>query len=152
MECKDHSLIVHVAVLHHDSALLVKYRDPSSFDDQTGWFLPNDSLKHAEHPDVGARRVLKEQLGIDNVSCSLSQIESFVGDNGSWHIVFDYVAIPNSKQLSKTESNLSKAEWFQIHKLPDAKEFAHNGWGRVVLVKLAKIPQVQPVKTMDLER
>jgi ADP-ribose pyrophosphatase YjhB (NUDIX family) len=134
MDCKDHSLIVHVAVLHHSSALLLKYRDPSLYDNQSGWFLPNDSLKHMEHPEVGARRVLKEQAGIDKASLRLSQIESFVGDNGSWHIVFDYMAIPSSTHIVK--GKISAAEWVRLDELPESKEFAHNGWGRSILVKL----------------
>jgi len=140
MECKDHSLIVQVAVLHHSSALLLKYRDPSLYDNQTGWFLPNDSLKYTEHPEAAARRVLKEQAGIDKASFKLAQIESFVGDNGSWHIVFDYLAIPNSTHVMKGKE-ISGAEWFQIDKLPESREFAHNGWGRGVLMKLtSEIP------------
>ena len=135
MDCKDHSLIVHVAVLHHSSALLLKYRDPSLYDNQSGWFLPNDSLKHMEHPEVGARRVLKEQAGIDKASLKLSQIESFVGDNGSWHIIFDYMAIPSSTHILKGKE-ISAAEWVRLDELPESKEFAHNGWGRSILVKL----------------
>jgi ADP-ribose pyrophosphatase YjhB (NUDIX family) len=135
MDCKDHSLIVHVAVLHHSSALLLKYRDSSLRDNQTGWFLPNDSLKHTEHPEVGARRVLKEHAGIDNASLKLVQIESFVGDNGSWHLIFDYIAIPNSNHIMKGKE-ISSAEWFRLDQLPEAKEFAHDGWGRSILVKL----------------
>jgi ADP-ribose pyrophosphatase YjhB (NUDIX family) len=61
----------------------VKYRDQSLYDSQTGWFLPNDSLKHTEHPEAGARRVLKDQAGIDTPALKLAQIESFVGDNAS---------------------------------------------------------------------
>jgi ADP-ribose pyrophosphatase YjhB (NUDIX family) len=135
MDCKDHSLIVHVAVLHHSSALLLKYRDPSLYDNQSGWFLPNDSLKHMEHPEVGARRVLKEQAGIDKASLKLSQIESFVGDNGSWHIIFDYMAIPSSTHILKGKE-ISAAKWVRLDELPESKEFAHNGWGRSILVKL----------------
>jgi len=135
MDCKDHSLIVQVAVLHHSSALLLKYRDPSLYDNQSGWFLPNDSLKHMEHPEVGARRVLKEQAGIDKASLKLSQIESFVGDNGSWHIIFDYMAIPSSTHILKGKE-ISAAEWVRLDELPESKEFAHNGWGRSILVKL----------------
>jgi len=135
MDCKDHSLIVHVAVLHHSSALLVKYQDPSIYDGQTGWFLPNDSLKHTEHPETGARRALKEQVGIDKASLKLAQIESFVGDNGSWHIVFDYIAIPTSTHIMMGR-DVSGAEWFRLDELPELKEFAHNGWGRGVLTKL----------------
>ncbi len=49
MECNKHTLVAHVAALHHSSALLLKYRVGP--DSQLGWFLPNDDLHHLEHPD-----------------------------------------------------------------------------------------------------
>src|SRR2546425_13137827 len=63
MECNRHTLVAHVAALHHSSALLLKYRVGP--DNQQGWFLPNDDLHHLEHPEQAARRILKEQAGID---------------------------------------------------------------------------------------
>jgi len=135
--CKDHTLVSHVAVLHGNSALLVKYRDPEQYDGQTGWFLPNDSLRHVEHPEEGAKRVLKEQLGLQKVSLELVQIESFVGDNKSWHLIFDF----KTRQLDTAISlgkDLAQAKWVEIDKLPPNEEFAHGGWGRRVLLRVAK--------------
>ena len=138
VSCKDHSLIVHVAVVRNKSGLLVKYKDSSAFDGQSGWFLPNDELKHIEHPDTAAKRVLKEQVGIENAILTLSQIESFSGNDGSWHLIFDYLATPSSDEIMKG-SNVSLAQWCRIKELPNAEEFAHHGWGRGVLRKLAKV-------------
>ena len=71
--CPKHTLVSHVAVLHHNSALLVKYREMP--DGQKGWFLPNDDLKHVEHPEEGAKRILREQVGIEPSTLKLAQIE-----------------------------------------------------------------------------
>lgn len=135
--CKDHTLVSHVAVFHGNSALLVKYLDPQQYDGQTGWFLPNDSLRHVEHPEEGAKRVLKEQLGIQKTSLELVQIESFVGDNGSWHLIFDFKARQPDTTIFPGK-DIAQAKWVEIDKLPANEEFAHGGWGRGVLLRVAK--------------
>ena len=136
-DCSKHTLVSHVAVLHHNSALLVKYREMP--DGQEGWFLPNDDLKHVEHPEEGAKRILREQVGIEPSTLKLARIESFVGNNNSWHLIFDFLAFPLSMNIRKDPSVLD-AQWFEIDNLPPASEFAHNGWGHSTLLKLAKAP------------
>ena len=133
--------MVHVAVLHHSSALLVKYADTSQYDNQPGWFLPNDELRHVEHPEAGAKRVLKTQLGIENATLKLVDIESFIGDAKTWHLSFDYLAFPTGMNLAKGEG-VAEAKWFEIDKLPGMEEWAHKGWGRAVLMKHAKVAPV----------
>lgn len=135
----------HVAVLHHSSALLVKYG--VGHDDQPGWFLANDGLHHLEHPEQAARRVLKEHLGIDEASIKLVEIESFVGNNETWHLIFDYLAFPRTMKLS-LGSIVKEAKWFEIDRLPSASEFAHHGWGRSVLLKHA-VPRAQPAAATE---
>ncbi len=76
LECTTHTLVSHVAVLHHTSALLIKYKDAEAFDGQTGWFLPNDGLRPVEHPEVGVKRILKDQVGIQNAGDVLAPVES----------------------------------------------------------------------------
>ncbi len=127
-----------MAVLHHNSALLVKYSDSSQYDNQPGWFLPNDALRHAEHPETGVRRILREQVGIENATLKLVEVESFIGDNESWHLIFDYLAFPTSTKVTKGEG-VADAKWVEIDKLPGPGEFAHRGWGRAVLLKHAKV-------------
>ena len=136
MDCKAHTIVTHVATLHHSSALLVKYG--GMVDQQTGWFLPNDDLQHVEHPEVGARRVLKDQVGIENATLKLVDVESFIGNNKTWHIIFDYLAFPRTMTVVKGEG-VAEAKWFEIDKLPAVDEFAHQGWGRAVLLKHAKV-------------
>src|SRR6266480_2869622 len=75
MECNKHTLVAHVAALHHSSALLLKYRVGP--DSQQGWFLPNDDLHHLEHPEQAARRILKEQAGVDDSTLKLAEMRWF---------------------------------------------------------------------------
>lgn len=134
MECNKHTLVTHVAALHHSSALLVKYR--ISPDNQQGWFLPNDGLHHLEHPEQAAKRILKEQTGIDDATLKLAEIESFVGGDQTWHLIFDYLAFTRGMNTLPGKA-VAELRWFEIDKLPPAEDFAHHGWGRAVLVKHA---------------
>jgi len=122
---------------------LVKYSDSSQYDDQPGWFLPNDELRHVEHPEAGAKRILREQLGIDSAALKLVDVESFIGDNKSWHLIFDFLAFPASMKVIGG-NGLAEAKWFEIDKLPGPDEFAHKGWGRAVLVKYANVAPLVP--------
>lgn len=148
MNCNTHTLVAHIAVLHHSSALLVKYSTMP--DGQRGWFLPNDGLHHLEHPDQAAKRILKEQAGIDDSTLKQVEIESFSGDSGTWHLIFDYLSFPRSMNIS-TGPMISEASWFEIDKLPATHEFAHNGWGKSVLLKHA-IARVQPPASVKKSR
>ncbi len=138
MSCREHTIVAHVAVLHHNSALLVKYSDTSQYDNQPGWFLPNDELRHVEHPEAGSKRILKEQVGVENATFKLVDVESFIGDNKTWHLSFDYLAFPASMKVSRGPG-VAEAKWFEMDKLPGLEEFAHRGWGRAVLLKHAKV-------------
>lgn len=135
MECKDHTLVSQVVVLHDGKVLLVKYS--YWHDGQEGWFNPNDGLQHVEHPEVGAQRILQEHIGIEKVALKPVEIESFIGMNGSWHLVFDYLAVPATSSIVKGRG-VTEARWFDVDKIPSVKDFAHDGWGRGLVLKLAK--------------
>jgi ADP-ribose pyrophosphatase YjhB (NUDIX family) len=135
--------VAHVAALHHSSALLLKYRISS--DNQKGWFLPNDDLQHLEHPEQAARRILKEQAGIDDATLKLAEIESFTGNDHTWHLIFDYLAFTRTMNTLPGKG-VAELRWFEIDKLPPAEDFAHHGWGRTVLVKHA-LPKAPPLST-----
>src|SRR5947199_3649395 len=75
-------------------------------DGQKGWFLPNDDLKHVEHPEEGAKRILREQVGIEPSTLKLAQIESFVGNNKSLHLVFDFLEVRLSRTMTKPKNGL----------------------------------------------
>ena len=89
---------------------------------------------------------MKDHVGLDDVTLKLVEIESFAGNNGSWHLVFDYLAFPRRMKISAGPMT-SEAKWFEIDKIPSAEEFAHHGWGKFVLLKHA-LPKAQPVATV----
>jgi len=55
------------------------------------------------------------QVGIEPSTLKLAQIESFVGNNKSWHLIFDFLAFPLSMKITKGPSLLD-AQWFEIDK------------------------------------
>jgi ADP-ribose pyrophosphatase YjhB (NUDIX family) len=136
-ECTTHSLIVDVTVLTDTQVLLVRYQDTNRYDHQGGWFLPDDALRHHEHPDQGARRVAREQLGYALGKPRLHHVESFTGNDGTWHIPFHYVARLRSIPRLQPSKDIAAAQWFDLDALPPSKEVAHRGWAlatiRVIL-------------------
>ena len=76
-----------IAVVADRRVLLVRYEDVSHYDGQRGWFLPDDYLADGEHPDAAARRILREQAGLQ-LEPALAEIESLA--NGTWHLIFHY--------------------------------------------------------------
>jgi ADP-ribose pyrophosphatase YjhB (NUDIX family) len=125
-------LVADIAVIASGRVLLVRYEDTSKYDGQAGWFLPDDFLRNLEHPDDAARRILKDQIGIES-AVRLAEIESF--GNGTWHLVFHYLAELSNAEASAGE-NVADAEWFSLDDLPPADEFAHHGWGLDVLERV----------------
>ena len=88
---------------------------------------------------------MKEQAGIDGATLKLAEIESFMGNNQTWHLIFDYLAFARTMN-TKPGSTVAELRWFEIDKLPPAEDFAHHGWGRTVLVKHA-LGTAHPVTT-----
>jgi len=131
--CTIHTLIADVILLAEGQVLLVKYKEAEKYDKETGWFLPNDSLSEFEHPQDCARRVLKEQLGLTHIELHLSHIESFKGNDGSWHLAFHYKAELEKKPAITLSDQIEVAQWFPLDQLPDRSEVAHHGWARVIV-------------------
>ena len=131
--CTIHTLIADVILLAQGQVLLVKYKQAEKYDLQTGWFLPDDALHHLEHPQDAARRILKEQLGLEHISLHLSHIESFKGNDSSWHLAFHYKAELEKKPAITSSDQIQLAEWFPVDNLPDRSEVAHHGWARVIV-------------------
>ncbi|HYS72627.1 MAG TPA: NUDIX domain-containing protein [Thermoplasmata archaeon] len=125
-DCGLHKLIADVALFAADRVLLVKYRDVRRYDGQRGWFLPDDYLRFAEHPEEAAKRIAREQAGLEVARVRLSRIESF-GD-GAWHMTFHYRAPVKRARGITPVGNVASAEWFKLTKLPDIDEVAHHGW------------------------
>jgi ADP-ribose pyrophosphatase YjhB (NUDIX family) len=123
-------LVADVAAIGDRHVLLVRYRDTRRYDGQAGWFLPDDFLADAEHPDAAAARILREQAGVE-ARPRLGHIESFA--NGAWHLVFHYVLELPSRPQVAGGANVSAIEWFPLSRLPDAQDVAHDGWALEVL-------------------
>lgn len=125
-------LIVDVAVLHDGRVLLVRYAEPERYDQQRGWFLPDDLLHDLESPEAGAARVLAAQPGVADTSVRLGTVESFRGRDGTWHLAFHDRADVASDTLTPT-SALLESRWFALDALPPRAECAHHGWALDVL-------------------
>jgi ADP-ribose pyrophosphatase YjhB (NUDIX family) len=126
-------LVADVAVVAHGLVLLVRYEDVSRYDGQRGWFLPDDYLGNGEHPDATARRILREQAGLQ-LEPTLAEIESLA--NGAWHLIFHYRAAGTVPDPVQAGPNVAAAEWFMLDALPPDAEQAHQGWARDVLSRL----------------
>lgn len=129
-------LITDITILSGNKTFLVKYKDGNKYDHQTGWFIPDDQLLNLEDPDDSAKRILKEQLSITNCEVKISFIESFQGNDRSWHIIFHYRTDLNSTAEIKPSGEIETYEWFDLNELPDKKDVAHHGWAIYTLKEI----------------
>lgn len=125
--CRIHKLVADVCLTQDGKVLLVRYKDTSGYDQEGGWFLPDDFLRHMEHPDDAARRILQDQAGIRSVRLRLSHIESFEGQ-GFWHLVFHYAGEMAEAAEASPGANVGSMEWFGLDRLPPAEDVGHGGW------------------------
>lgn len=126
MRCDLHSLIADVALFAGDRVLLVRYKDVDKYDGETGWFLPDDGIRRLEPPDEAARRIVKEQLGLTDARPRLAHVESFVGNDGTWHLPFHYVVELEPVPRLRPSEDLGAAEWFDLARLPKCSDVAHH--------------------------
>lgn len=131
-------LVTDVAVFQDNKVLLVRYKNVNKYDHQQGWFLPDDLLQNFEHPEFAAKRILQEQLGIKSDTLELKHIESFKGNDGSWHIVFHFKLNLTEESALKLSQDVDEAKWFEIGKLPDRSEIAHHGWATATISRILK--------------
>lgn len=137
METERLKLVADVAVRRGQSILLVKYKDTRKYDSQPGWFLPDDYLRRLEHPEDGALRILKEQVGVNVPRLDLRFIESFDG-NGAWHLIFHFSGAMPAGARVVPGPNTEDANWFPIRRLPDRASVAHGGWALDILNAMNK--------------
>lgn len=130
-------LITDITLLSGGKTLLVKYINSNKYDHQKGWFLPDDEIMEFEDPDDSAKRILKEQLGLENINPVISFVESFQGNDKSWHIIFHYkTEIEGTPELKPSE-DIESCKWFDLNILPDKKEVAHHGWAVYTIQRIA---------------
>jgi ADP-ribose pyrophosphatase YjhB (NUDIX family) len=127
----EHILVADVTILAGDHTLLVRYRDTTPYDGQTGWFVPDDELRRREHPRRAAARIAREQVGIAPRRLVLTSIESFGGRG--WHLIFHYAARLRSEPELRLGMNVLEAAWFPTNGLPPAAETAHEGWAHGIV-------------------
>lgn len=129
-------LVADVTLLHKDKVLLVTYKDTNIYDHQKGWFLPDDLIKFNEQPEDAARRILNSQCGYMTANLTLGHMESFVGNDGSWHLIFHYFQKLEALPKIFPSGNIDKYEWFNFYSLPDEKEIAHRGWAKYTIERI----------------
>jgi len=137
-ECRTHTLVADVALFAEGHVLLVRYRDMAKYDNESGWFLPDDELEYLEHPERAGTRIMKEQLGLLAPKPRLDHIESFKGNSGAWHMSFHNKVDLDQMPPLKPSNALAETEWFELRKLPVRNEVAHHGWALHVLETIAK--------------
>lgn len=121
-------LVADITVLNNNNVMLVKYSDKNKYDHQSGWFLPDDLVNFGEDPDDAAIRILNEQLSIGKAKVSLDHVETFTGNDKSWHIVFHYICRTAEIPDIKKSDDVEIFKWFPLNKLPPKEETAHHGW------------------------
>ena len=131
-------LIADVALINKDKVLLLTYKDTNKYDHEKGWFLPDDLVKFGEHPEDAARRILNTQAGYITANLALGFIESFTGNDGTWHMVFHYYQQIDALPKILPSGDINSYKWFGIYSLPDVKEIAHKGWAKYTIEKLVQ--------------
>ncbi len=134
--CDVHKLIADVALLTEDRVAMVRYPRSGQYDHQTGWFLPDDELAFLEHPQDAVKRILDEQLGLRGVAPELDHIESFRGNDQSWHLSFHFVTELSDPSIIHAGERVSSLQWFRPAQLPERKDVAHHGWALDVIAKI----------------
>jgi len=137
-ECRIHTLVADVAMFADGQVLLVRYADTAKYDNQSGWFLPDDELKYLEHPERAGSRILEEQLGLTRLKPRLDHIESFKGNSGAWHMAFHNKLELGRMPRLNPSNDLAEAKWFDRGELPPGNEVAHHGWALHILETIAK--------------
>ena len=135
--CRVHKLVADVAFITDGQVLLARYQDVTGYDGEEGWFLPDDYLRHSEHPEDAARRILQDQAGVVPSALRLSHIESFEG-HGYWHLIFHYAATASASPESTPGQNVRALEWFPIDQLPPAEQVGHGGWALETLQQVLR--------------
>ncbi|CCE05795.1 hypothetical protein BRAS3843_1480026 [Bradyrhizobium sp. STM 3843] len=118
--------IVTVSLIEGGHVLYVHMKDGP--DAQTGLFLPNDVLNFGEDPYAGAKRVAKEQAGVDINKPDLVDVESFEGHDGTWHVCFHFRADIADRNALTMASFIGQTRWSSAGQLPLDSEVAHRGW------------------------
>jgi ADP-ribose pyrophosphatase YjhB (NUDIX family) len=122
--CAWHTLISDIVVLEDSAVLLVQDAAGGS-----GWRLPGGALRHGEHPEAAARRLLREQVGVSPENVDLVEVESVPGDN--WHLYFHFRT--DLDRRPQPGPAIGGLRLFQLEHLP---ETMHGPWEREVIYRV----------------
>jgi hypothetical protein len=124
-------IIATVTVFTPRQVLWVKYRN--SPDHQRGWLPPHDQVADKQHPTGVAAAVLRDQLGWADLSPRLDHVESFVGQDKTWHLPLHHrLVLPEPKPIQPGPT-VAEHKWFDLSTLPDKRDVAHGGWAIEIL-------------------
>ena len=126
--CEMHVLVADVVVQDDRAVLLVRPRTPS--DGAEGWRLPTDMLRFGEAPETGARRIVRDRLGLEPEWVVLAEVESSV-DGGVWSLVFHFQC--DADRRPAPGPGIAEARFFQIEHLPPT---AHGTRERDVIYRV----------------
>ena len=119
-------LIATLSALAGDSVAFVTFRQAP--DAQPGLFLPNDLLRSRESPDAAAKRIGREQLGVELSTLHVFDVDSFEGNDGTWHIAFHFRAEVADARGAKPGAEIASLQWTRLDALPENSKVAHKGW------------------------
>ena len=112
-QCSLHVLAADVVVQDDSAVLLVRPTTPH--DGAEGWRLPAERLRFGEAPEACARRLLKEQLGLEPEWVALAEVESSV-DGAVWSLTFHFKCDADRRPVAGPA--IAEARFFQIEHLP----------------------------------
>ena len=121
-------LCVDVIVMDDSAVLLV--RPNPAHEDAPGWRLPGEMLRFGEAPETCARRILRDQLGLEPEWVALAEVESSV-DGGVWSLVFHFRC--DADRRPAPGPAMAEARFFQIEHLPPT---AHGTRERDVIYRV----------------
>lgn len=86
------------------------------------WLIPASHLKYGEHPKDGAKRILKEMLGVSSYGLKFMECQSHLSEDGHWDLCFLYEA--QLKEKIETEP------WFLELRYRDPVKMSPKDFGR----------------------
>jgi hypothetical protein len=68
-------------------------------------------------------------------------MESFTGNDGSWHLPIHYGLFLEKIPHLVLSERILQAEWFPLETLPTRKEVAHHGWALDIVEEINASPK-----------
>ncbi|MEZ4740889.1 MAG: hypothetical protein R3B45_00310 [Bdellovibrionota bacterium] len=134
MNRREPKLIVNMVLFANGKVLFVKYKNRP--DHQKGWFIPHDLVPYNTHPEDIAISLVKNQLNLEISHPRIAYLESFRGNDRTWHLPISYVVNLNHIPKVSTSKDIEAIKWFDLNGLPDRSEVSHYGWALDILLRI----------------